>query len=298
MARGYLAVDGGGSSSEFLLVGESGEELLHFFVGSTSKKSIGVEGAAANIAAGARKLLDYLESDGCTLTEVRGVWGLSGCDSAADQEEYEYMLQSAGLDLAYHQVVNDSLLALRACVPEGPGVVVIAGTGSICVGVNAAGETCRLGCWGYQVSDLGSGTWVGSQLLQEALLFDDGCREDDPAFAAVYAQAGCGRGELGPVVAQFAGVNELAAFARIVFETPDSPLCAKLTGQAAEYLAAYVRSAQQRGFSGPVVLAGGLFRSDDLLARVQSLLDVPVTRLDVSPVLGGITLTCDKIVRA
>ena len=49
MARGYLAVDGGGSSSEFLLVNEAGEELLHFFVGSTSKKSIGVEGAAVNI---------------------------------------------------------------------------------------------------------------------------------------------------------------------------------------------------------------------------------------------------------
>ena len=50
MARGYLAVDGGGSSSEFLLVNEAGEELLHFFVGSTSKKSIGVEGAAVNIS--------------------------------------------------------------------------------------------------------------------------------------------------------------------------------------------------------------------------------------------------------
>ncbi|MDD6786403.1 MAG: hypothetical protein PUD81_09150 [Eggerthellales bacterium] len=149
-----MAVDGGGSSSEFLLVGESGEELLHFFVGSTSKKSIGVEGAAANIAAGARRLLDYLESDGCALTEVRGVWGLSGCDSTSDQAEYEAMLVRAGLDLAYHHVVNDSLLV------------------------------------------------------------------------------------------------------------------------------------------------GGLFRSDGLLARVQSLLDVSVTRLDVSPVLGGITLTCDKIARA
>ena len=168
MARGYLAVDGGGSSSEFLLVNEAGEELLHFFVGSTSKKSIGVEGAAVNISLGARKLLDYLESDDCVLTEVRGVWGLSGCDSAADQAEYEAMLVRAGLDLAFHQVVNDSLLALRA-VTSGPGIVLIAGTGSICIGVNAAGETVRLGSWGYQVSDLGSGTWVGSQLLREAL---------------------------------------------------------------------------------------------------------------------------------
>ena len=46
------------------------------------------------------------------------------------------------------------------------------------------------------------------------------------------------------------------------------------------------------------LLVGGLFRPDGLLARVQSLLDVSVTRLDVSPVLGGITLTCDKIARA
>ena len=297
MARGYLAVDGGGSSSEFLLVNEAGEELLHFFVGSTSKKSIGVEGAAVNISLGARKLLDYLESDDCVLTEVRGVWGLSGCDSAADQAEYEAMLVRAGRDLAFHQVVNDSLLALRA-VTSGPGIVLIAGTGSICVGVNAAGETVRLGSWGYQVSDLGSGTWVGSQLLREALLFDDGCRADDPVFSCVYELAGCQPGELGATVAVMDRAAQWAAFARLVFDCPESALCAEIAGQAAGYLAAYVRSAQQRGFSGPVVLAGGLFRSDGLLARVQSLLDVPVTRLDVSPVLGGITLTCDKIVRA
>lgn len=312
MARYYLAVDGGGSSTEFLLTNSSSEALICFKVGPTSKKSIGAQGARANIAEGVLLLTERLEAlgdddggygrrdgssgyDGGTrIRDVRGIWGLSGCDTAADQAEYEQMLVSAGLDLAYHRVVNDSLLALRSCVP-GPGIVLVAGTGSVCVGVGATGETVRLGGWGYQTSDLGSGTWVGSQLLREALLFDDGCRPDDPAFTRVYQMAGCAAGELGPVSAQLKGADQIAAFARIVMENPESPVCAAISDQAAAYLAGYVRSVASRLFPDApydVVLAGGLFKSEAFAQRVSASLDSKArTHLpSVSPARGGIDL--------
>ena len=296
MARYLLAVDGGGSSSEFLIANEAGDELLRFCVGSTSMKSVGAKTAAANIVNGVRQLLAYLETQGDEDAEVYGLWGLTGCDSNSDQQEYESMLVRAGLDLAYHRVVNDSLLALRACVPAGPGIVLIAGTGSICVGVGASGEMVRLGGWGYQVSDLGSGTWVGSQLLGEALLYDDGCRENDPVFESVYQFAGCRKGELGAAAALLSGANQFAAFARLVLDSPDSPTCIRIMNQAADYLAGYVRATAERLYCGeawyPVVLAGGLFRSDAFADAVSERLDhrARVVRLDVSPVQGGINL--------
>ena len=292
MTRGYLAVDGGGSSTEFFLVNDNGQELLHFFVGSTSIKSVGAETACANIFAGVRQLFAFLEEADEAPAEVWGVWGLSGCDSAADQAEYEAMLTAAGLDLVYHRVVNDSLLALRA-VTAGSGIVLISGTGSICVGVDNSGQTVRLGGWGYQMSDLGSGAWIGSQLLREALLFDDGCREDDPAFSLVYQQVGCERGELGPAVARMTHADQWASFARIALECEQSPLCDKIAGQAAEYLVGYASAVASRMFKDQpfmVVLAGGLFKSKTFAQRVLNLLDAPAQVLCVSPVLGGIAM--------
>ena len=292
MAQYLLSVDGGGTSSEFLLTDASGGELLRFFVGSTSKKSIGAEGAQANIAAGVRQLFAHMERLGDDEAQVRGIWGLSGCDSAADREEYEQMLVHAGLDLTYHQVINDSLLALRTCV-AGSGIVLVSGTGSICVGVNEAGEMVRLGGWGYQVSDLASGTWVGSRLLREALLYDDGCREGDPAFEAVYARANCVRGELGPTIALLTGADQFAAYARIVFESPNSPLCSEIADQAAEYLAGYIHAATARFFPEEpyeVVLSGGLFKAEALVAAVSERIDATVHHLNVSPVQGGINI--------
>ena len=301
MSAGYLAVDGGGSSTEFLLEDCAGRRLASFVVGSTSKKSIGFEGAQANVLAGIRLLRGHLDEMGLRLEDVFGVWGLSGCDSEADRREYEGMLVAAGLDLSRHKVINDSLLALRLCT-QGPGIVVIAGTGSVAVGVGEDGSMRRIGGWGYQASDLGSGCWAGTQLLREALLHDDGCRADDPAFDRVREQLGCVRGQMGPAAALLDGANQIAAFARIAMESQDSPVCESIRQQGASYLAGYVASVAESLFGGEgapefqVVFAGGLFKNDGFAARVMQLVQeqgIPEERIRCitgSPVGGGIVL--------
>ncbi|WP_172135092.1 BadF/BadG/BcrA/BcrD ATPase family protein [Adlercreutzia sp. ZJ473] len=306
-ARGLLlAVDGGGSSTELLLVDAGGAELARFQVGSTSFKSVGPDAARAEISAGVRRLRRELDVRGAALGDVRGVWGLSGCDSAADAAAYRSALAACGLDLARHHVCNDALLALRT-VADGAGVVVVAGTGSVALGVDADGAVARrVGGWGYQVSDLGSGCWAGAALLREALLREDGCREDDPAFALVRralapegADSSCSMGE---AAARLVRSDEIAAFARIALECAPSPVCEDIRRQAARYLAGYaaslVRALSEHGDAAAIVaLADGLFRNErfrslvvaEILARTSLLAD-DIRHISASPAEGGIRM--------
>ena len=59
------------------------------------------------------------------------------------------------------EVVGDMVIALEAAFGGEPGVIVIAGTGSIAYGRNSKGQTARAGGWGFAISDEGSGHWIG-----------------------------------------------------------------------------------------------------------------------------------------
>jgi glucosamine kinase len=58
-------------------------------------------------------------------------------------------------------VVGDMQIALEAAFGPGPGVLVIAGTGSIAYGRDLKGNTARAGGWGFAISDEGSAHWIG-----------------------------------------------------------------------------------------------------------------------------------------
>lgn len=59
------------------------------------------------------------------------------------------------------EVVGDMEIALAAAFGSGPGVIIIAGTGSIAYGRNAQGTSARAGGWGFAISDEGSAHWIG-----------------------------------------------------------------------------------------------------------------------------------------
>jgi glucosamine kinase len=71
-------------------------------------------------------------------------------------------------------VVGDMVIAMEAAFGGGPGVIVIAGTGSIAYGRNSAGQTARAGGWGFAISDEGSGHWIGRSTVAASMrAFDE-----------------------------------------------------------------------------------------------------------------------------
>src|SRR6202041_813172 len=64
-----------------------------------------------------------------------------------------------------------------AAFGEGPGVIAIAGTGSIVYGRDSSGNTARAGGWGFAISDDGSGHWIGRRAISALLRARDEGRE-------------------------------------------------------------------------------------------------------------------------
>jgi N-acetylglucosamine kinase-like BadF-type ATPase len=67
------------------------------------------------------------------------------------------------------EIVGDIEIAFEDAFGSGPGVMLIAGTGSIAFGRNKNGETARAAGWGYPISDEGSGQWIGAEGVRGAL---------------------------------------------------------------------------------------------------------------------------------
>ncbi len=69
---------------------------------------------------------------------------------------------------------TDFEIALVGAVGRLEGVLVLAGTGSLAYGVNAAGRTALVGGWGYLLDDAGSGYWIGIRALGAVVRAADG----------------------------------------------------------------------------------------------------------------------------
>lgn len=77
-------------------------------------------------------------------------------------------------DADHTLVTHDARIALAGATGGAPGIVVIAGTGSIAFGENAQGETARAGGWGYVFGDEGGGFDIVRQALRAALADHEG----------------------------------------------------------------------------------------------------------------------------
>lgn len=72
---------------------------------------------------------------------------------------------------------GDHEIALYGAMSGGPGSVLIAGTGSICTGMDAEGKTARAGGWGHLIDDMGSGYALGRDALGAVVRSLDGRSE-------------------------------------------------------------------------------------------------------------------------
>jgi glucosamine kinase len=103
---------------------------------------------------------------------VAAGFGLAGLRSAAHGRELTAELaRRTGARVA---VGDDTDAALAGAFAGGPGVVVIAGTGSGAAGRDAAGRTVRVGGHGFLLGDEGGGYWIGREAVRAALRGADG----------------------------------------------------------------------------------------------------------------------------
>jgi glucosamine kinase len=248
----FLAIDGGGSKTSCLIGNEhsvlgsgvaAGSNVVR--VGETHAKAA-LASAIQQACAGAKITPSQIN---------RTCIGLAGAARPGMGELVRRML--AEIVSGEIEVVGDMVIALEAAFGPGPGVIVIAGTGSIAYGRNSKGETARAGGWGFAVSDEGSGHWIGRAAVSAALRAQDQGESPQllqsimtfwhletheqlvlaanatppPDFAALFPviQSAAEAGEALAVKVLTQAGNELAGLAKIVFrrifrETKDVPV--------------------------------------------------------------------------
>jgi N-acetylglucosamine kinase-like BadF-type ATPase len=184
------------------------------------------------------------------------------------------------------EVVTDLETTLEAAFGEGPGVITIAGTGSIAYGRDAAGQAARAGGWGLAISDEGSGQWIGRAAVSAVLGATDS--GEDPAL-------------LKPILElwKLTSLDELVRLANaspppdfsslvpLVLDAAENPrpsrawtghpsqcdaLARNVLERAGNELAALARNVVRRLFAPGgdvrVAMAGGVFRESELVRQV------------------------------
>lgn len=173
---------------------------------------------------------------------------------------------------------GDQEIALRGAM-DTPGVAVIAGTGAICFGRNARGETARSGGYGHLIDDGGSGYALGRDVFRAAVQTADGRASATELQNAVYRRLGIQ--EPGGIVAFIydpaTDKSAVAKYAAIALEWAEKgdPAALDILADGARELYALVEAVQRKLGLCPctIALLGGLLEYDNPYRRkvVQTL---------------------------
>jgi len=172
-------------------------------------------------------------------------------------------------------VKRDYEIAHVACFSFNPGVVFIAGTGSVAYGVNKRGKRVRVGGWGHFVGDEGSGYWVGKEGVRAALRAYDGRGKDTKLrdYMVEYFGADTPDGIIGRIYSSKTPKTLLGGFAPYVVKaaTENDEVAVKIIEKAVdEIVLAYKAAVRKLGFSNvgdKLAITGGFYLGSKVLLR-------------------------------
>jgi N-acetylglucosamine kinase-like BadF-type ATPase len=186
----YLGIDGGGTKTRCVLADET-MVLATAMSGGSNIVRLGETQARETLHAAVRQVCATANISPAQISAI--CIGAAGADRPAIAAKIRMILVELISEIAHEtalpkiEVVGDMTIALEAACGAGPGVIAIAGTGSIAYGRDANGHTARAGGWGFAISDEGSGHWIGRRAISAILSAHDQGLET--ALSAMVLQA-------------------------------------------------------------------------------------------------------------
>jgi N-acetylglucosamine kinase-like BadF-type ATPase len=195
----YLGIDGGGSKTT-CAVGDEVSQLATVTAGPSNITRVGEARARESLRNAIQGAFATAKIDSRQVH--RSCIGVAG----AGREEIASAVRRIVAEIISGEieVVGDMQIALTAAFGAGPGVIAIAGTGSIAYGRDAQGRMARAGGWGYAISDEGSAHWIGcaavSALLRVIDRSEDAHATADASLLFAEMKAAWRLGSLGELV--------------------------------------------------------------------------------------------------
>ncbi|MGQ0764055.1 MAG: BadF/BadG/BcrA/BcrD ATPase family protein [Gemmatimonadota bacterium] len=296
--RMVVGVDGGGTNTRVIVADESGETLAGTDGGPSAVRPGRAAESAATISTVVRAALESADRAGERPAAL--CVGVAGVGREEERSALTEALLDA--DIADEVVVMaDALIGLEDAFQDGPGVLVIAGTGSVAWGRGPTGAFARSGGWGPVCGDEGSGSWIGRRALSVVTAAHDGREPETALTQAILRVAGASEvSELIPWAAA-AAPAQLASLVPAVFAAAKGGdlRANSIVTLAAEELVLHLRTLARQLFvderaTVPVALGGGLFARGSLLrkrflGRTRSAVPGAVIRDgEIVPVRGAV----------
>lgn len=271
----YLGVDGGGTKTSVALINDAGKTVATSEDGPSNPLRVGVETAVANIAAAVNKACD---AGGLSRDDiVAATLGLAGVRRRDIRERVRESF-AMRFRLRKIDITTDAEIALYATTLGLPGLAVIAGTGSICIGVNDAGEKFIAGGWGPIAGDEGGGRGIAGEALHAVAKASDGRgpQTNLSERAAEYFRASSPENLIGAIYAPKMDNSRISGFAKEVVETAldGDKIAREIIADAGRELGtAAVAVLKKLGLQKrkvPIGCVGGVFNAGRLLTKPMS----------------------------
>ena len=294
--RYSLGFDGGGTKTECIIVNADGRIVGEGRGGPSNPLRCGFDASFQSLAAAAAEALKTAGLHTNSITAVCA--GLAGAGRRNVVRRVLVFLAQE-FPQAVAQVTTDFEIALEAAAGLGPGVVLVAGTGSVAYGRNTQGETARAGGYGPWVGDEGSAFEIGRlavaavarardqagsiTLLAEMIPAALDCPDWDDLTQQIMKNPDAIFPALFPVVAEAADLEDSTA-KEILFTSAIG------LGNLAMIV---VRRLGMKGQEFPLVKCGGVFgHSQTLDALLDSVivsgaLRAKISRLEIPPAVGA-----------
>lgn len=298
MTTYLMGIDGGGSTVRVGLAStQDPTRLLHHVEGeSVNPSSLGASLARERLHGAIR---DLLERANATPADV---WACAVGIAGASVEHSEDWLRDTlapVLPSVRLALSSDVEIALVGANGTPYGTLVLAGTGSVALGIDSDGRRLQVGGWGYLIGDEGSGyalsmralqhmahdsdAGIASRLTQEVLAhFDE--RTPKALMRRLYAQPS-------------PPVRDVATFTPRLLALADEgePTAQAIVEDGAGALSTLVKHVQQRlalPSGAPLGFAGSLLTNDTALSRALArrvgLSALPIPRF--TPLVGALKL--------
>jgi N-acetylglucosamine kinase-like BadF-type ATPase len=261
----YLGIDGGGTKTT-CAIGDEHELLATATTGPSNIVRVGEATARLSLQQCVRQACAAI---GITPAEIsRTCVGGSGAarpELAALVREFLSEILTTPVD-----VVGDMETALEAAFDTGPGVIVIAGTGSIAFGRDRNGKTARAGGWGFAIGDEGSAHWIGRTAVSALLRASDRGLEAPSLAAAIFKVWGVRSFIDLARAANSIPPPDFAALSSAVIASTDD-LALQVLNDAGRELAqiadVVIKKLFREADEVPVAMTGGVFRHAEPVRR-------------------------------
>jgi len=300
-----LAIDGGGSRTRCLAINREGRVAGSGESGASNHLLAGIDVVESSLdeaisAALAQACLNRAEA-------VCISAGLAGVDyDGSGAPEMEALLRRLGFARA---VINgDMVIAHVGAFSGSPGVLAVAGTGSVILGIGPAGERVKVGGWGPVYGDEGSAYQIARMALIAAARAYDGRGPQTALLDAISRTLGLNdfRETVARIYVEKMESRRIAQLCRVTYETAESrdqvarDIFLQAAADLAEGVAAAIRRLNLTGdrlvsYQGSIFAACTLVRERFSEILQQAFPGISIRPPRFSPVIGAYLLGCKAL---